>query len=146
MSTTWLAGGIFLITYALIVSEKIHKSVAAVFGGVAMIILGIISQEKAFHSIDWNVIFLLASMMVIANVLRETGVFQWIAIKTVRLGKGNPIIVLVLLSLITAFSSAFLDNVTIVILIAPVTLFVASDLRVNPVPFLIAEILASNIG
>ncbi|MBT3190391.1 MAG: ArsB/NhaD family transporter, partial [Anaerolineae bacterium] len=100
----------------------------------------------AFHSIDWNVIFLLAGMMIIANVLKETGVFQWIALKAVRLGKGDPFRVLILLSLITAVSSALLDNVTTVILIAPVTLFVASTLRVSPIPFLIAEILASNIG
>jgi len=84
--------------------------------------------------------------MIIANVLKETGVFQWIALKAVRLGKGDPFRVLILLSLITAVSSALLDNVTTVILIAPVTLFVASTLRVSPIPFLIAEILASNIG
>lgn len=146
MTATMLAGGIFFITYALIVSEKIPRSIAAILGGVVMIILGVIPQEQAFHSVDWNVIFLLASMMVIANVLRDTGIFQWIALQTVRLGKGDPIRVLILLSLITAVTSAFLDNVTIVILIAPVTLFVATTLKVNPVPFLIAEILASNIG
>ena len=146
MTATMLAGGIFFITYALIVSEKIPRSIAAILGGVVMIILGVIPQEQAFHAVDWNVIFLLASMMVIANVLRDTGIFQWIALQTVRLGKGDPILVLILLSLITAVASAFLDNVTIVILIAPVTLFVATTLQVNPIPFLIAEILASNIG
>jgi len=85
-------------------------------------------------------------MMIIANVLKETGLFQWIALQAVRLGKGDPFQVLILLSLITAAGSALLDNVTIVVLIAPVTLFVASTLRVSPVPFLIAGILASNIG
>lgn len=145
MISMWLAGGIFLLTYALIVSEKIHRTIAALLGGLAMILF-VIPQENAFHSIDWNVIFLLAGMMVIANVLKETGLFQWIAIQAVRLGKGDPFRVLVILSLITAISSALLDNVTIVVLIAPVTLFVASTLRVSPVPFLIAEILASNIG
>ncbi len=109
-------------------------------------ILFVIPQDKAFDAIDWNVIFLLAGMMIIANVLKETGLFQWIALQAVRLGKGDPFRVLVILSLVTAVFSALLDNVTIVILIAPVTLFVASSLRVNPVPFLIAEILASNIG
>jgi len=145
MTSIWLAGSIFLFTYALIVSEKIHRTISALLGGVAMILF-VIPQEAAFHSIDWNVIFLLAGMMVIANVLKETGLFQWIALQAVRLGKGDPFKVLVILSLITAVTSALLDNVTIVVLIAPVTLFVASTLRVSPVPFLIAEILASNIG
>ncbi|MBL6960955.1 MAG: ArsB/NhaD family transporter [Anaerolineales bacterium] len=145
MDPLWLAGSIFLLTYAFIVSEKIHRTISALLGGLAMILF-VLPQEQAFHSIDWNVIFLLAGMMIIANVLKETGVFQWIALKAVRLGKGDPFRVLILLSLITAFSSALLDNVTTVILIAPVTLFVASTLRVSPIPFLIAEILASNIG
>ncbi|MCF6278168.1 MAG: ArsB/NhaD family transporter [Anaerolineales bacterium] len=145
MDPLWLAGSIFLLTYALIVSEKIHRTISALLGGLAMILF-ILPQEQAFQSIDWNVIFLLAGMMIIANVLKETGVFQWIALKAVRLGKGDPFRVLILLSLITAFSSALLDNVTTVILIAPVTLFVAATLRISPIPFLIAEILASNIG
>lgn len=146
MNITWLAGGIFLITYALIVTERVHRTLAALLGGVAMILLGVVSQEQAFHAVDWNVIFLLAGMMAIANVLRETGLFQWIAVQAVRLGKGDPFRILVILSLVTAFSSGLLDNVTIVVLIAPVTLFVAASLKVSPMPFLIAEILASNIG
>ena len=146
MNQVWLAGGIFLFTYALIVSERVHRTIAALLGGVAMIIFGVLPQSQAFHAVDWNVIFLLAAMMLIANVIKETGLFQWIALQAVRLGKGDPFRVLVILSLVTAITSAFLDNVTIVVLIAPVTLFVASNLRVNPIPFLIAEILASNIG
>ena len=145
MNTIWLAGSIFLLTYALIVSEKIHRTISALLGGLAMILF-VVPQEKAFHAIDWNVIFLLAGMMIIANILKETGLFQWIALQAVRLGKGDPFRVLVILSLITAVTSALLDNVTIVVLIAPVTLFVAATLRVSPVPYLIAEILASNIG
>lgn len=146
MNPTWLAGGIFLITYALIVTERMHRTLAALLGGVAMILLGVISQEQAFHAVDWNVIFLLAGMMAIANILRETGLFQWIAVQAVRLGKGDPFRILVILTLVTAFSSGLLDNVTIVVLVAPVTLFVAASLKVSPFPFLIAEILASNIG
>jgi Na+/H+ antiporter NhaD/arsenite permease-like protein len=145
MSVVWLAGSIFLFTYALIVSEKIHRTVSALLGGVAMILF-VVPQDKAFHAIDWNVIFLLAGMMIIANIIKETGLFQWIAFQAVRFGKGDPFRVLVILALITAVTSALLDNVTIVVLVAPVTLFVASSLRVSPVPFLIAEILASNIG
>lgn len=146
MNSIWLAGGIFLITYGLIVSERVHRTIAALLGGVAIIIVGVLEQEQAFQAIDWNVIFLLAGMMMIANVLRETGVFQWIAVQSVRLGKGNPYAIMVILVLVTALTSALLDNVTIVILMAPVTLFIAASLGVNPLPFLIAEILASNIG
>ncbi len=146
MNTTWVAAGIFLITYGLIVSERINRTIAALLGGVAMILLGIISQEQAFEAIDWNVIFLLAGMMAIANVLRETGLFQWIAVQAVRLGRGDPFLILIILSLVTAFSSGLLDNVTIVVLVAPVTLFVAASLKVSPMPFLVAQILASNIG
>lgn len=146
MNQTLLAAGIFLFTYALIVSERIHRTTAALLGGLAMIILGILPQKVALGAVDWNVIFLLAGMMIIANVLRETGVFQWVAIQAVRLGRGEPIVILLLLVLITAFSSALLDNVTVVVLIAPVTLFVATSLGVSPLPFLIAEVMASNIG
>jgi len=146
MNPVWLAGGVFLLTYALIVTERVHRTVSALLGGVAMILLGVLPQEQAFHAIDWNVIFLLAGMMVIANILRETGLFQWIAVQAVKLGRGVPFRILVILSLVSAASSAFLDNVTIVVLVVPVTLFVAASLRVSPLPFLIAEILAVNIG
>ena len=146
MNSAWLAGGVFLITYGIIVTERVHRTIAALLGGVAMIVLGVLPQEQAFHAVDWNVIFLLAGMMAIANVLSETGLFQWIAVQAVRLGKGDPFRILIILSLVTAITSALLDNVTIVVLIAPVTLFVAANLRISPIPFLIAEILASNIG
>ena len=146
MNSVWLAGGIFLITYGVIVTERVHRTIAALLGGMAMILLGVIPQEQAFNAVDWNVIFLLAGMMAIANVLSETGLFQWAAVKAVRLGKGDPLRILIILSLVTAVASAFLDNVTIIVLIAPVTLFIAATLQVSPIPFLIAEILASNIG
>jgi Na+/H+ antiporter NhaD/arsenite permease-like protein len=146
MNETFIAGGIFLLTYAIIVSERIHRTIAALVGGFAMILLGIVNQEIAFHSIDFNVIFLLAGMMIIANILSETGLFQWIAIQSVKLGKRDPFRIMILLSLITAVASAGLDNVTVVVLIAPVTLFVAANLHISPIPFLIAEVLASNIG
>jgi Na+/H+ antiporter NhaD/arsenite permease-like protein len=106
----------------------------------------VLSQEEAFHAVDWNVIFLLVGMMVIASILRQTGLFQWIAIQAVKLGNGDPFRVLLILSVVVAFTSALLDNVTIVVLAAPVALFVAASLRVRPLPFLIAAILASNIG
>ena len=146
MNSVWPAAGVFFVTYALIVTERMHRTMAALLGGIAMILLGVLSQEQAFQSVDWNVIFLLVGMMIIANVLRETGLFQWIAVQAVRMGHGDPVRILVILSLVTAVSSAFLDNVTIVVLVVPVTLFVTTNLRVSPLPFLISEILASNIG
>ncbi len=146
MNQVLLAAGVFLVTYALIVVDRIHRTIAALLGGLAVIVLGIVPQHEAFAAIDWNVIFLLAGMMIIASILSETGLFQWIAVQAVKLGRGNPMAILILLVLITAFGSALLDNVTVVVLIAPVTLFVASSLGVNPLPFLIAEAMASNIG
>ena len=146
MNAAWVAGGIFLLTYAFIVAERIHRTVAALLGGLAMILLGILPQDEAFHAIDWNVIFLLAGMMIIASVLRETGLFQWVALQAVRLGRGDPLRTLLILSVVTAVASALLDNVTVVVLVVPVTLFAAASLGVGPLPFLIAEILASNIG
>ncbi len=146
MIHVWIAAGIFLFTYALIVTERVHRTVSAMLGGVLMILAGEITQAEAFRAVDWNVIFLLSGMMIIANILRETGLFQWIAIRAVQLGKGRPIRILLILSGVTAISSALLDNVTIVVLVVPVTLFVAGQLRLNPLPFLIAEILACNIG
>ena len=115
MNSVWLAGGVFLITYALIVTERVDRTVSALLGGVAMILLGLLSQEQAFHAVDWNVIFLLAGMMIIANIVRETGLFQWIAVKAVRLGRGNPFTILIILVLVTAVGSALLDNVTVVV-------------------------------
>ncbi len=146
MSLTWIAAILFAVTYILIITERVHRTVSAMLGGVAMILLRVVSQEEAFRCVDWNVIFLLVGMMVIANILRETGLFQWLAVQAVRLGKGRPVRILLILCIVTAISSAFLDNVTIVVLVVPVTLFVTGQLGLNPLPFLIAEILACNIG
>ncbi len=146
MPDTPLAAAIFALTYAVIVSERVHKTTAALVGAVIMIAARVLDQEEAFNSIDFNVIFLLAGMMIIVSVLGKTGVFQWIAIRSAKLGRGNPLRILIILSLVTAVASAFLDNVTTVVLIAPVTIFVAGSLRVSAVPFLISEALASNIG
>ncbi|MDH7484814.1 MAG: ArsB/NhaD family transporter [Anaerolineae bacterium] len=146
MSQTWIAAVVFFITYILIVTERVHRTVSAMLGGMAMILLRVVTQAEAFRCIDWNVIFLLVGMMVIANVLRETGLFQWLAVQAVRLGKGRPVRIMLVLCLVTALSSALLDNVTIVVLVVPVTLFVTGQLGLNPLPFLIAEILACNIG
>jgi len=146
MNQTIVAGIIFLAVYALIVSERIHRTVAALLGGFLVILLGIVSQEEAFAAIDFNVIFLLTGMMMIAAIVGETGLFQWLAIQAVKLGRHNPYRIMIMLALVTAVTSAFLDNVTVVVLMAPVTIYVATNLRISPIPFLIAEVLASNIG
>ena len=146
MTQTLLAAGVFLVAYALIVSEKVHRTLSALAGAMLLIELGVLSQEEAFRAIDLNVIFLLVGMMVIASILSETGAFQWLAAAAVRLSGGRPFAMLVVLSAVTALASALLDNVTVVVLIAPMTLYAAAHLRLNPTPFLIAETLASNLG
>ena len=120
-------------------------------GGAALVLgLGIVGSDEAFYSaetgIDWDVIFLLLGMMLVVGVIRRTGVFEYLAIRSAKLARGRPYRVLVLLVLVTAAASALLDNVTTVLLVAPVTLLVCDRLGLNPIPFLIAEALASNIG
>lgn len=146
MNPAVLAATIFLLTYVFIISERVHRTLAALLGGLLMVLLGVLSQREAFQSIDLNVIFLLVGMMMIAYILGETGIFQWMAIQAVRLGRGNPLAIMTIIAVITAVTSAFLDNVTVIVLVAPVTLFVAKTLGVSPVPFLISEVMASNIG
>jgi Na+/H+ antiporter NhaD/arsenite permease-like protein len=143
-----LAGGVFLVIYSLIVTERLHRTLAALLGAVIVIGLGLIDQHEAFSQdvVDFNVIFLLAGMMIIANILGKTGIFQWLAVEAVRRAEGRPYRLMVLISLITAVVSMFLDNVTTVVLMTPVTFFVAERLGMSPVPFLISQILASNIG
>ena len=137
---------VFGVTYLLIATERLHKTLAAMAGGIAMVLLGIVTQEEAFEEIDFNVIFLLAGMMILAGIIRKTGVFGWIAVRAARFAGGDPYRILVVLSVITAVASALLDNVTTVVLVGPITLFLAARLGMNPFPFLMSEILASNIG
>ena len=146
MTDAWIAAILFLVTYALIATDRVDKTVAALAGGLLMIVFGVISQEEAFDAVDLNVIFLLAGMMALANVLGRTGFFALVGIRAAKLAGGRPYLLMALLVTITAVLSAFLDNVTTVVLLAPVTLYVASVLGVSPIPFLIALIFASNIG
>jgi Na+/H+ antiporter NhaD/arsenite permease-like protein len=141
-----LAVAIFAITYALIISERVHKTTAALAGAVAVIAFHVLDSEEAWEAVDLNVLFLLAGMMIIANATARTGVFQWIAIRSALLARGDPMGVLLLLCAVTAVLSAFLDNVTTVVLVAPVTIVVAETMGVRLVPMLIAEAIASNIG
>jgi len=142
----WIALAIFVATYGAIASDRVDRTLAALLGAVAVILAGIVSQEAGFAAVDWNVIFLLFGMMVIAGVLRRTGVFGWLAVRTVRVARGEPMAILLLLAGITALLSAFLDNVTTIVLLVPVTLYIATTLRLSPIPFVLAEVLASNIG
>jgi anion transporter len=145
-----IAIAVFVVAYILIATERVPKTVTALTGAAVVVALGVTSSEEVFYShdtgIDWDVIFLLLGMMIIVGVVRRTGVFEYIAIWAVKRAKGSPLRVMVLLVLITALASAFLDNVTTVLLIAPVTLLVCDRLNISPVPFLIAEVLSSNIG
>lgn len=146
MKEVWIALGIFILTYSLIISEKVCKTTAAILGAVLMVILRILNQHDAFGFIDFNTIGLLIGMMTIVAITRKTGIFQFMAVKTARLCAGDPWKILVGFSLITAVASALLDNVTTVLLMAPITLVVTDTLEVNPKPFLIAEIFMANIG
>ncbi|MBI5180442.1 MAG: ArsB/NhaD family transporter, partial [Nitrospirae bacterium] len=146
----WAATIIFLLAYAVIISEKVHKTVVALFGAGLILILKILEQHEAFHveelGIDWNVIFLLISMMVIINLMRPTGVFEYIAIKSAKWGKGDPVRILIIFTIVTAVLSALLDNVTTVLLIVPVMILIADALEVDPIPYLLSCAFASNIG
>jgi Na+/H+ antiporter NhaD/arsenite permease-like protein len=141
---------IFVLAYVLIATEWVHRVIVALAGAGLMLLFRFVSANDAFHSerfgIDWNVIFLLFGMMVIVGVLRHTGVFEYMAIRSAKRAKGRPFRILVMLVLITAVASALLDNVTTVLLVAPVTLLIAERLGVSPIPMLIAEVMASNIG
>ncbi|HJQ86825.1 MAG TPA: ArsB/NhaD family transporter [Propionibacteriaceae bacterium] len=141
---------VFVVAYLLIATEWVSKTITALAGAGVILALGVATSEDAFYSaetgIDWDVIFLLLGMMIIVGVLRRTGVFEFVAIWAAKRAKGSPLRVMILLVLITAVASAMLDNVTTVLLIAPVTLLVCDRLGVSPIPYLIAEALASNIG
>ncbi len=146
----WIATAIFVSANLLIISDKVHKAVVAICGGALMLVLGILEQHEAFQveefGINWNVIFLLISMMVIVNLMRPTGIFEYIAIKSAKLGKGKPFRIMAIFAVVTAVLSAVLDNVTTVLLITPVTILIADALEVDAIPYLISCAIASNIG
>ena len=143
---TYLAIAIFVVAYALIISEKVHRTIVGIFGAMLMILCGIIDQETAIHHIDFNTLGLLMGMMIIVNVTSETGLFNFLAIWAAKKVKARPVALLVALSIITAVCSALLDNVTTVLLTVPITFSITSQLKVDVKPFLISQILSSNIG
>jgi Na+/H+ antiporter NhaD/arsenite permease-like protein len=146
----WAAVAIFVGVYVLVATERVHRVAAALGGAGLVLAFGIVDTEEAFYSpetgIDWDVIFLLLGMMLVVGVLRRTGAFEYMAIHSAKLAGGRPRKLLVLLVLVTAGASALLDNVTTVLLIAPLTISVCQQLGIRPVPFLLAEAFASNIG
>jgi Na+/H+ antiporter NhaD/arsenite permease-like protein len=141
-----IAIAIFLISYGLITSEKIHRTIVAMFGGIMMLIFGIVDQETAIHHIDFNTLGLLIGMMIIVSITSETGLFKYMAVWSAKKANGDPVRILIYLALITAFGSALLDNVTTVLLMVPITFSITRQLRVSPLPYLIIIILSSNIG
>jgi Na+/H+ antiporter NhaD/arsenite permease-like protein len=146
LDPTWLAASLFIITYALIMIERVNRAIVALLAAGLMILSGVLTQEAAIQGIDFNTIGLLTGMMIIVAITRQSGVFQFLAIWSTKRVGASPWGILVMLVLVTAVFSALLDNVTTVLLIVPVTLLITDELKVNPYPYLFSEIFASNIG
>lgn len=141
-----LAAIIFVLMYVLIVSEKVHRTIVAMMGAILMIIVGIMPVDTALHHIDFNTLGLLIGMMILVSITAKTGLFDYVAIKTAKAAKAQPRRLLIYLGFITALFSAFLDNVTTVLLMVPVTFAITNKLHIPVVPFLLTQILASNVG
>ncbi len=139
---------IFVFVFYLIITEKVPSVLATLGGGLAMALVGILNEEQALEAVAsrLEIIFLLIGMMIVVHLISETGVFQWFAIKVAQIVRGEPFALIVLLSVITAVCSAFLDNVTTILLMAPVSILLAEQLKLNPFPFIMTEIMAANIG
>ena len=137
---------VLILAYILITFEKLPRVVIALLGASILLLGKSITQEEAFRAIDFNVIFLLVGMMILVNILRETGGFRWLAIWTAKKVNGSGVLLMIYFSLLTAFISAFLDNVTTVLLLGSVTIAISKDLKINPVPYLVTQAIASNIG
>src|SRR5260221_584901 len=146
LNPIWVATVLLALTYALIVTERLNRSIIALLGGGLMIVSGVLSQEEAIAGIDFNTIALLTGMMLLVSISRRCGMFEYLAIWSAKKGRAQPWAMLLILSVTTAVLSALLDNVTTVLLVAPVTLAVTRELAVPPYPFLFAEVFASNIG
>jgi Na+/H+ antiporter NhaD/arsenite permease-like protein len=146
LSPAWVAVTVFALTYLLVVAERINRSIIALLGAGLMIITGVLTQEEAVRGIDFNTIALLTGMMMLVSISRRCGMFEYLAIWSAKQGRAQPWAILAMLSIVTALLSALLDNVTTVLLIAPVTLGVTRELEIPAYPFLFAEVFASNIG
>lgn len=139
---------IFIVTFYFIITEKISSAWATMLGGLIMALIGILNEEQALKAIyeRLEILLLLIGMMMMVYIISETGVFQWFAIKVAQFTKGEPFRLIVMLSLITALCSAFLDNVTTILLMAPISILLANELRIDPFPFVMTEIMSANIG
>lgn len=146
MSQQLLALVIFTATYVLIVLERPHRTLAALLGAGAMILTGVIDQSRAQAAVDWNVIALLAGMMILVHALEKTGAFEWLAVVLARRTRGQPMVLMLAFFALTAVASALLDNVTTVLLICPLTFILADRLGIDPMPWVLGEVVASNIG
>lgn len=142
----WFAIGVFALTYVMIMTERINRAIVAMLAAGVMVLAGVMTQREAVGGVDFNTLGLLTGMMVIVAITRKSGVFQYLAVWSAKRVNADPWGILVMLTLVTAVLSALLDNVTTVLLVAPVTLLITETLRVNPYPYLFAEIFASNIG
>ena len=141
-----IASVILILSYAVLFSEKLNRAVAVMLGAAAMVLLGVLSYDQALKGIDFNTIALLIGMMIMVGIMEKSGAFQYAAVKSAKLVKANPRGILAVLGVVTAVLSAFLDNVTTVLLVVPVTMQIANKLEVNPYPYLLINIFASNIG
>ena len=141
-----IAVGVFLLVMAAIISEKVHRSVAALAGAVVLLLTHVLTIETAADYVDLNTIGVLVGMMLFVAVVKSSGLFEYIAIWSAKLTRGQPMAILAVFAVVTAVLSAFLDNVTTVLLIGPMTIAITQILEVNPVPFLLSQIMASNIG
>lgn len=137
---------IFVAVYAAIITEKVHRTIISLVGALLIVLLGIMSQNEALSYVDFNTLGLLIGMMIIVDVVKRSGLFEYLAIKGAKWAKGDPVKMMVVFSVITALISAFLDNVTTVLLVTPVILLITDALNIEPIPLLMAEIFASNIG
>ncbi|HEY6027634.1 MAG TPA: ArsB/NhaD family transporter [Pseudolabrys sp.] len=146
LNPMWVSTCLLALTYAIIMSEKINRAIVAMIGAGAMILVGVLDQEEAIRGIDFNTIGLLTGMMILVSISRRSGMFQYLAIWSAKAAKAHPAGILFILQITTAVLSAFLDNVTTVLLIVPVTLAICKTLRVPAYPYLFAEIFASNMG
>lgn len=142
----WYAGGLFVLCYLLIMSDRLNRAIVAMLGAGCMVFGGILTQEAAVQGIDFNTLGLLTGMMIIVAITRQSGIFEYLAIRSVKLVNADPWWILVALVLVTAVLSALLDNVTTVLLIAPVTLLITDALKISAYPYLFAEIFAANVG
>ena len=141
-----IALAIFVATYVLIITEWVNKMLAAMIGGFVIILVGILPQQEALLAVDWNVIFFLIGMMMVISVLKKTGVFMYLAIKTAKVARGKPLWIMILMFLVTGFLSAFLGSVTTVMILVPVVMLICDELKISPVSFIITMVIASNMG